>query len=124
MCCEAWKSECNFYDYNSKVQLTPEEKLKIIKHHAKNDVIKEAVIYKTPLEKWVPKTETIFFHAYLVYRACDKKNQKLCNWLSAEKESGGFRLQRSEFLFDVATMLENESRIGSCRYTFGTKEFD
>ena len=111
---EKWKSECEFYDYNSKNPLKDKEKLNIIKDHAHNDVIKEAVVYKTPLKvaESFPKAESIFFHAYLVYRACKKENQTLCNWWSAEKLSTGYELQRSEYLSDVVTKTKNRYRVG------------
>ena len=109
-----WKTEIGFYDYNSGIfPLTEKRKKNIIKDHVENDIIKEVVIYKTPLEKWIPKSETVLFHAYLVYRACNKRNQTACNWWSVEKTSTSFEVQRSEYLCDVVTLIKNKPRLGN-----------
>ena len=69
-----WGDNPKFFDYNNRVQPTEEETFKIIKDHIENEVIKEAAIYKTPIERWIPMTESVLFHAYLVYRACNKEH--------------------------------------------------
>jgi len=105
----------DFFDYNSVrkgVELTEEKALNILKDHRENDVIKEAIIYKTPLERWIPKSESVLFHAYLVYyRACNKKQKSLCNWWSVEKTGSSFDLQRSKYLYDVSTLKHDKPRV-------------
>ena len=109
-----WKSDVDFFDYNSVrkgVELTEEKALNILKDHRENDVIKEAIIYKTPLERWIPKSESVLFHAYLVYRACNKEQKSLCNWWSVEKTGSSFDLQRSKYLYDVSTLKHDKPRV-------------
>ena len=109
-----WKSLFGFFDYNSTredTKLSEEEVSAILDDHAENDVIKEAIVYKTPLESWIPKSETFLFHAYLVYRACNKKNPVLCNWWSVEKTTEVFEIQRSENLCDVVTKRKGIPRL-------------
>ena len=106
-----WKNKLKFFDYNNRVQPTEEETLKIFEDHVENEVIKEAAIYKTPLERWIPMTESIFFHAYLVYRACDKEHEELCNWWSVEKTSSFYELQRSKYLYYVVNMKQDKPRV-------------
>ena len=102
----------DYKTFRKGIEVTDEDAVKILKDHVENDVIKEAVIYKTPLEKYIPKAEAIFFHAYLVYRACNKKQTSLCHWWSVEKTGSSYELQRSEYLVDVANLAQNKPRLG------------
>ena len=106
-----WGDNPKFFDYNNRVQPTEEETFKIIKDHIENEVIKEAAIYKTPIERWIPMTESVLFHAYLVYRACDKEHKELCNWWSVEKTSSSYELQRSKSLYHVVNLKRDKPRV-------------